>query len=76
MGFNVDDLNVGAQMKVGTGIVPAIKEGDQSINLGDPAATSVGIPIQEFIHTPDRHPIPCTLRTPIVMVELSIFRTQ
>ena len=26
------DLNVGGQLKVGTGIVPAIKEGDQKIN--------------------------------------------
>jgi hypothetical protein len=32
MTFNVDDLNVGAQLKVGTGIVPAIREGDKSIN--------------------------------------------
>ena len=27
-----DDVNVGGQLKVGTGIVPAIKEGDQKIN--------------------------------------------
>ena len=27
-----DDVNVGGQLKVGTGIVPAIKEGDTKIN--------------------------------------------
>ena len=30
--MNFDDLNVGGQLKVGTGVVPAIKEGDQRIN--------------------------------------------
>jgi hypothetical protein len=32
MSFTKDDVNVGGQLKVGTGIVPAIKEGDQKIN--------------------------------------------
>ena len=32
MSFNLDDVNVGGQLKVGTGIVPAIKEGDERIN--------------------------------------------
>lgn len=32
MTFNLDDANVGGQLKVGTGIVPAIKEGNQKIN--------------------------------------------
>ena len=32
MSFNHDDVNVCGQLKVGTGIVPAIKEGDQKIN--------------------------------------------
>lgn len=32
MSFTQDDVNVGGQLKVGTGIVPAIKEGDQKIN--------------------------------------------
>ena len=29
MSYNFDDINVGGQLKVGTGIVPAIKEGDE-----------------------------------------------
>ena len=32
MSYNFDDSNVGGQVKVGTGIVPAIKEGDEKIN--------------------------------------------
>ena len=32
MSYNFDDINVGGQVKVGTGIVPAIKEGDEKIN--------------------------------------------
>lgn len=32
MSFTQDDVNVGGQLKVGTGIVPAIKEGNQKIN--------------------------------------------
>ena len=32
MSFNLDDVCVGGQLKVGTGIVPAIKEGDERIN--------------------------------------------
>jgi hypothetical protein len=32
MSFNLDDANVGGQLKVGTGIVPAIGEGDRKIN--------------------------------------------
>jgi hypothetical protein len=32
MTFNLDDANVGGQLKVGTGICPAIKEGNQKIN--------------------------------------------
>ena len=32
MTMNFDDLNVGGQLKIGTGIVPAIKEGNQKIN--------------------------------------------
>jgi hypothetical protein len=32
MSFNVDDLQVCGQLKVGTGIVPAIKEGNQKFN--------------------------------------------
>ena len=32
MSFNLDDVCIGGQLKVGTGIVPAIKEGDERIN--------------------------------------------
>ena len=32
MSFNMDDVNVGGQLKVGTGIYPAIKEGRKRIN--------------------------------------------
>tara|TARA_B100002019_G_scaffold218196_1_gene190899 strand:- start:411 stop:1301 length:891 start_codon:yes stop_codon:yes gene_type:complete len=32
MSFNLDDVNIGGQLKIGTGIVPAIKEGDERIN--------------------------------------------
>jgi len=32
MSFNLDDVNIGGQLKVGTGIVPAIKEGATKIN--------------------------------------------
>ena len=32
MSFNLDDVNVGGQLKVGTGVVPAVKEGDERIN--------------------------------------------
>ena len=32
MSLNFDDLNIGGQLKVGTGIVPAVKEGDEKIN--------------------------------------------
>jgi len=32
MSFNLDDVNVGGQVKLGTGIVPAIGEGDRKIN--------------------------------------------
>ena len=32
MSFNLDDLQVCGQLKVGTGVVPAIKEGNQKIN--------------------------------------------
>ena len=32
MTFNLDDVNVGGQLKIGTGIVPACKEGNQKIN--------------------------------------------
>jgi len=32
MSFNMDDVQVGGQLRVGTGIVPAIKEGDERIN--------------------------------------------
>ena len=30
--MNFDDVNIGGQLKIGTGIVPAIKEGDERIN--------------------------------------------
>ena len=32
MSWNFDDLVIGGQLRVGTGIVPAIKEGDEKIN--------------------------------------------
>jgi len=32
MSFNMDDVNIGGQLKVGTGIYPAIKEGRNKIN--------------------------------------------
>ena len=32
MSYNFDDINAGGQVKIGTGIVPAIKEGDEKIN--------------------------------------------
>ena len=32
MSFNLDDANVGAQLKVGTGIFPAIGEGVTRVN--------------------------------------------
>ncbi len=48
MSFNLDDVNIGGQLKVGTGICPAIKEGNSKINgsallegpvvMGEPAA--------------------------------------
>ena len=31
MTMNFDDLNCGGQLRVGTGVVPAIKEGDTKI---------------------------------------------
>ena len=34
MSFNLDDIQVGGQVRVGTGIVPAIGEGDKKINGG------------------------------------------
>ena len=30
--MNFDDVNIGGQLKIGTGVVPAIKEGDERIN--------------------------------------------
>ena len=32
MSFNLDDVNVGGQLKVGSGVVPAVGEGDKRIN--------------------------------------------
>ena len=32
MSWGFDDTNVGGRLQVGTGIVPAIKEGDEKIN--------------------------------------------
>ena len=32
MSWGVDDLSVGGQMQVGTGVCKAIKQGDQKIN--------------------------------------------
>lgn len=32
MSAHFDDVNIGGQIKIGTGVVPAIKEGDQKIN--------------------------------------------
>ena len=32
MSFNLDDANIGGQLKVGTGIFPAIGEGDARVN--------------------------------------------
>ncbi len=32
MSWNFDDMQVGGQLRVGTGIVNAIKEGDEKIN--------------------------------------------
>ena len=32
MSFGFDDINVGGQLKVGQGFVPAIKEGNTKIN--------------------------------------------
>ena len=32
MSFNLDDVNVGGQLHVGTGVYPAIKEGRNKIN--------------------------------------------
>tara|TARA_Y100000766_G_C18868469_1_gene587035 strand:+ start:822 stop:1568 length:747 start_codon:yes stop_codon:yes gene_type:complete len=50
MSTNLDDLNIGGQLQVGTGIPPAIKQGDEKINgsmhvegpvvLGDPLTFS------------------------------------
>ena len=31
--MNFDDVNIGGQLKIGTGVVPAIKEGDERINV-------------------------------------------
>ena len=32
MTMNLDDLNVGGQLKVGSGVVPAVGEGNKRIN--------------------------------------------
>ena len=32
MSTNLDDLNIGGQLQVGTGIPPAFKQGDEKIN--------------------------------------------
>ena len=32
MSFNLDDVNVGGQLKVGSGVVPAVVEGDKRVN--------------------------------------------
>ena len=32
MSFNLDDVNVGGQLKVGSGVVPAVGEGDKRVN--------------------------------------------
>ena len=50
MSFNMDDVNVGGQLKVGSGVYPAIKEGRNKINgsagiegpvvIGDPSTWS------------------------------------
>ena len=32
MSWGFDDINCGGRLQVGTGIVPAIKEGDEKIN--------------------------------------------
>ena len=32
MTMNLDDLNVGGQLKVGSGVVPAVGEGDKRVN--------------------------------------------
>ena len=36
MSYNLDDVNIGGQLKVGTGIVPAVKEGDEISMFYDP----------------------------------------
>ena len=32
MSFNLNDVNVGGQLKVGSGVVPAVGEGDKRVN--------------------------------------------
>ena len=32
MSFNLDDVQVGGTLRVGTGVCPAIKDGDEGIN--------------------------------------------
>ena len=32
MSFNMDDVNIGGQLHVGTGVYPAIKEGKNKLN--------------------------------------------
>ena len=52
MSFNLDDANVGAQLKVGTGIFPAIGEGVTRVN------GSAGIEGPVVIGQPTHFPIP------------------
>ena len=52
MSFNLDDANIGAQLKVGTGIFPAIGEGVTRVN------GSAGIEGPVVIGNPTTFPIP------------------
>ena len=52
MSFNLDDANIGAQLKVGTGIFPAIGEGVTRVN------GSAGIEGPVVIGNPTQFPIP------------------
>ena len=52
MSFNLDDANIGGQIKVGTGIFPAIGEGVTRVN------GSAGMEGPVVIGNPTQFPIP------------------
>ena len=51
MSFNLDDANVGGQLKVGTGIFPAIGEGVTRVN-GSAGMEGPVVILHSFHHSP------------------------